>query len=59
MNRAQRRKLTMAVANDAIKRRDANLAVPQYGLGFMFTTRVGVITFWRWTLMLWDRRVAR
>lgn len=58
LNRAQRRKAGIRVANNIIKSREQSVAKKQWGLGFIFTNLMGVITFGRRTYTLYDKRLS-
>jgi hypothetical protein len=53
MNRALRRR----VINEVIKVREQSKVKKQYGIGVVITNLVCSITFWRWTVVLYDRRL--
>lgn len=58
LNRAARRRAGMRVANNIIKGREKAVAKKQWGLGFIFTNLMGVITFGRRTYTLYDKRLS-
>lgn len=53
MNRQQRRQVVNQVLNTKI----ASEAKTQYGIGLVITNLMFVITFWKWTWILRDRRL--
>lgn len=56
MNRALRRKQAVSIANNVIKGRARAVSKKQYGLGLVVTNLICVVTFWKWSWVLWDRR---
>lgn len=55
MNRAERRK----VANQVVKLREESRVKSQYGIGLVITNAIMAITFWRWTWVVYDRRLKK
>lgn len=53
MNRQARR----AVVNQVLKTKIQSEAKKQYGFGIVITNLMFVITFWKWTWVLRDRRM--
>lgn len=56
LNRAQRRKVVNAVLKEKIEGHKVAVAKKQYGFGVVVTNLMIVVTFWRWTWVLMDRR---
>lgn len=58
LNRAQRRKVVNAVLKEKIEGKKKAVAKKQYGFGVVVTNLMIVVTFWRWTWVLMDRRLG-
>lgn len=55
MNRAERRK----VGAHVLKLRQESVVKKQWGIGLVITNLIFTITFWRWTLVVYDRRLSK
>lgn len=56
LNRAQRRKMGEAIYKSVVEGKEKAVAKKQYGFGVVVTNLMIVVTFWRWTWVLMDRR---
>lgn len=54
LNRAERRK----VGSEILKLRDQSKVKKQWGIGFVITNLICTITIWRWSIVLYDKRLA-
>lgn len=57
MNRAQRRSATRRVVIDIMKGREKAIAKKQWGLGFVFTNLMGMITVGPRIFVIYDKRL--
>lgn len=58
LNRAQKRKIGTKIYDSVVDGKKKAVAKKQYGFGVVVTNLMIVVTFWRWTWVLMDRRLT-